>query len=1283
MVQKHLYLRFIAVLILLTTVCRWESNYNYSSLGASSIPIHIPIQINLPSGLSSLNSTPVTFGVPFPKGRLRDVNHLRLVDGFNHSIPFQSEITGYWYPDASIKWVRFDALVNPNHSLFLTDETTSDQSEAAPKLTVKQVNGKISVETGSARYILTRGISPIDEIWIGPNCVAAGKPGKGLYVTDQNGRVASASTTDETMTIESNGSIAATIRFEGNYATASGEILARHITRLEFFAGQSTANITHTLILTRNSNEIQFSDIGWELSVTPGSNPTANFGSDRNDWRQSQKYLLTQSTDAAFMIQDDHYFFAHNRNHFAISTVQNHKPRIAIEGSECGDWSALSGSKGGMLVSCTDAALQHPKEFYLERNRVTLHLFSNRNGDLLDFRAPALVKKWDLRQWYTASVPKSSQQDIELILKRVSNYDFNAAGWSKTHELLVVPLPPNATTAEMSQLAYKRSNPVYAMPDPNWIAQTEAIGSYHPRDANKFSIPEKAIEAGISKWQTNVTNWGDYGFVDYGMGPHLEYSGKYPNQIRYNNSTYTLRSDLWKLYARSGERKIREFAQTTNRSLLDACMSHWEVPGKPKGLFLQATGTDLPAGNANPGMLPFYWETAKAIHNASSSNLDAYFLDYYLTGSRRTKEVMQEYASAVLQKWNLNQVHTDERPLMLLRMLSQLYGFTGNQEFRRMANATMDILSRPDSQLGIIQPRKMFQTELENTTYKLDADVRALIDSYQILGDQRYLEAAKRVARYDWTNFFGAFPLFYCNPTGVAGDFLYNETHDLRYRQGLTIQLRYLASTYDNVKQTIEGISSVEKTTFLFEGVPLAEKNALENASDTKHHASWIGFDDMGDSTAIVIRKTGNNPINIDVWQCKDLWLSSAQNPTVHLSKWIASDGYQHSSIALPKSAATGDYLIGSKWYGQHLAIADAAIPMVVYAPGYWRPYPSQTPSVRYYFKVPVAAIKPTIVFEGSAQLITPSGTLYRNGEVLHGEIELSAGVSGLWSFCPVNNQLIRVKNIPPFFAAESPENYFEPSIAGQSNHLLDTQSRTGFSIDNRTFHFISNEKSPSNDGSMYLPGSTGTIEFWYRPNQSTSSEKANALTICSIRAANGKQIGYLRYQNAPNSTNSQADQTASHTLEGSFDTDGLSGKKPLRAWRRVLLQPNEWTHIAWVWGYRNGIIPRTPGYNRVPADSVMVMELYINGKLGQTSSYTWLKNRLIDIPTQFDLPKLEASIDELRISDTQRYTVDFQPLKHDQRLKVDTHTRALFHFDGNTNGESYYSKSPLHAEMK
>ncbi len=343
----------------------------------------------------------------------------------------------------------------------------------------------------------------------------------------------------------------------------------------------------------------------------------------------------------------------------------------------------------------------------------------------------------------------------------------------------------------------------------------------HPRDPARFPFAEKLIEAWLDAWRGRIDTWGEFGFVDYFAGPHLDYRGKYARPYRYGPYTYTLRPDLWLVYARSGARRAREFAARTNRAYADNVFAHWDAGGKIRGLYVRAAGGDTERGD-NKFSLPFYWGDGPALTVSSSSDLNNLVWDYYLTGYRRARDQVLEFAQGIERYWTPERARGAWRPLMLMRLLAQAYAFTWNPKLRAMAEATTDAFTDPECDIGLTKDRPY-----HSTTYKTQVDIAALLDGWELLGSPRCRELSLKVAQYWWGNLLGKWPLFYTNPQGRIGSFLYRETGDPAYAEGLRIQLRQAATIIARHAASLtggHGEVSAEKCTFVFQGIPYAEQ---------------------------------------------------------------------------------------------------------------------------------------------------------------------------------------------------------------------------------------------------------------------------------------------------------------------------------------------------------------------------------------------------------------------------------------------------------------------------
>jgi len=396
--------------------------------------------------------------------------------------------------------------------------------------------------------------------------------------------------------------------------------------------------------------------------------------------------------------------------------------------------------------------------------------------------------------------------------------------------------------------------------------------------------------------------------------------------------------------------------------------------------------------------------------------------------------------------------------------------------------------------------------------------------------------------------------------------------------------------------------------------------------------------------------------------------------------------------VRVPKDAPEGAYEILPPGEGSIYAVAHGKFPMVLHAPGYWQPVP-QAPPVRWYFSVPKGSSQAQIFFEGATRLYDPMGKAWPEDQTLRGWIDLPTDRPGIWSFEPVEHRLVRVRNLPPFFAARDGANYFTPPIPWQREEsppppkklpastlfmpgALDTPGNQALHLaGGRAFVMDGGKPHPSGDGLQFLPFEQGTIEFFLKPDWSTFDLPDKAWkTLVTLDGAEPGHHWYLAYQKDPAATR----WSGSHVLACLFPTEGPANSFTMRSWRQTILSNQEWVHVAWVWGVR-----QAAGFHTEPGDRAVTTRIFVDGKGGRQRTYggeQWKGN----VPR--NMPKVLAimeSIDELRISDVQRYWGDFTPPARDRELQLDRNTRALFRFNGRLEGESFGHADVVPAEVK
>ncbi|MBT3376212.1 MAG: hypothetical protein HN742_28930 [Lentisphaerae bacterium] len=1237
----------------------------------------IAMKMDVPEDLDPALPYPVVLGVPFPAGALWDMSRTRVVDASGSPIPHQKEVTGLWAHEGSIKWMRFDALVTPSRGCFV--ELSAPSGDVAPDtpLRVEENGDEILVDTGASRYVLGSGPSPIRAVWLGQTEVAETADTRGLYVVDQRGRLARASSEGETVTIEARGPVTACVRLEGWYDTDDGQHLARHITRIECFAGQQAARVSHTLVLTEDTNDVWFKEAGWEFAVRPGTDASAVFNVDHRDLGRTTTIALPGNKASAHMLQDSHYHFNHGSNHFqVVSAVGGKQAPPLLEGEECGDYGILTGADAGLQLVCRNAALQHPKEFEVFSDRIVLKLFSGRAGQELDFRTETLVKKWDLATWYEQRTSNNMYANYYRTspLDALKNYKSNAAGWARTHSLLVAPLAGRQTDRATANAKLLRT-PVYVHTDPQWIYRTRAMGPNYPRDPERFPEIEQTLDAYIDWLKHASERWGEYGFVDYNGGPRFSYyekDGKLWPEMKRFNMTYALRANLWLVYARSGDRNVRELTAGTARGHADGKMSNWDSSVSRRGLIRSSAHRDL----------PFDWGEANMMQNGQTGCLNIHIWDYYLTGNRRAKDMLLDYAAAAKRRWTPAVLLHPTYPAFTLLRLAQAYAFTGDRDLRDLCAASMDLIEDGEADMRV---NKYAYTNADPRSKVCDI-IRAYIEGWELIGETRYHDVARALGDYYFHQSLLRAVDGYVPTMGRVGAFLYDDhPTDIIAENMFTQCLRVPALRGPDDTAAAPGNLNCAALTNFLTRIGSALHVVTDSNADREPCASWVAFNDAGGDVSVCIAKPEDEPVEllytapgpvsgerpVQPIEPKSLYGTSLYRITTHTGR---------GTVRLPKDMAGYAYRFSFSGSGSTAVFADRRVPLVIHAPGYWYPEPVQRPGMRWYFRLPPDTQDAQIFFEGAAKLITPSGEPFAQGDVLTGWVDLPADEPGLWSFQLQEYKLVRARNFPPFFAVRDPQSHFVPQIGWsrepravaatpppiETAYLpgaIRTKGNQALHLaGKRHFRIAPGAPRADGDGTQFLPYHEGTIEFFMKPLRWDSftlpDPTRKRLILGSFEGG-----GHLNIDHSVRGREKIMDGFL-HSVYHNTERD--QGAMMIRSHRpNSLFERNRWAHVACVWGHRGdvGYHPRRTKFGK----DVLTVRCYLNGKYlpSPANRHSGQNSKMKGFLQFLLLYASDTAIDELRISDMQRYTEDFTPPSRDQEFAIDSHTRVLCHFNG------------------
>jgi hypothetical protein len=161
--------------------------------GVPTSPVAVSVDLTVTERLGlDRRSEPVTMGVPFPRGALKEVRTLRLMRD-EKEVPAQFRILGRWLPQDSIRWVLVDVTTD-----LTADEVQSYALESGPgvkqratpaiPLRIQEDADGYTVSTGAAAFRLSKkAFSLFEEVKLQNGTIlvppTAGKPRFGARIT--------------------------------------------------------------------------------------------------------------------------------------------------------------------------------------------------------------------------------------------------------------------------------------------------------------------------------------------------------------------------------------------------------------------------------------------------------------------------------------------------------------------------------------------------------------------------------------------------------------------------------------------------------------------------------------------------------------------------------------------------------------------------------------------------------------------------------------------------------------------------------------------------------------------------------------------------------------------------------------------------------------------------------------------------------------------------------------------------------------------------------------------
>ncbi len=1020
---------------------------------APSVGARIPLIF--PSGIPSTpGGYPVELGIPIPRGLVRSVEEIRLVDAEGKAHPAQLTIRARWghEADAPIRWlgVAFTAPELPawwperKETPFYIEvgKPSATPPQAKAQLRIQQSEKGLSISTGPLEATINaQHFNLLENVRLnGRPALEQGGSG-GAYLIDHEGATYRAANDREVkLVIEEEGPERVVIRAEGWYVKegTTGEHqsyqlptdrLCRFITRLEFTAGQTSVRVQHTWINTSDSYTVFFKDLGLSLHH-PGA--VARFGVEG-----AAPLRAEVGPEGVSLLQ-------HLPDRFDLR--RGGTGPLLAEGKRSSGTVLLSGSDGSRLLAVghRETWQRFPKEIEALPGELRFHIWPRHGREHPEINPTAperLHQHWSLHQGKLLDF-RIPWENLFAVFKLTDNpktgiyapggtaaggVHSSAMGIAITSELLLHFGESEADAWKEADAFQRRP---LALPHPDWVAASGVLGPFHPYAPEKYPTLEAAArQALVALWQRQEDT-GEFGMFIYRGWHHGSWFKKgfwFPYRL-YSAGHHQEPYLPWLYLLRSGDPIWAEMGLATIRHMTDFCLIHHADASYPHLEFHFRQGRVLGSTRHTNGFVYWGGDHATLAHLTSYGGI---LLAHYLTGDPRLRD------SVLLWQQSLLEDRANPEAARAIRFgpgrdnnnslgeLLELYQFTHDPRLLALIQPRVDIMKDHQRTWGFSAASTLpyrRHPEMEQRLLEAAETRRAggKADPYVVFGGYNKAETFAQAARLD--------------PSRALIHDAASELH----RQ----QLPRLAHSFAHPGENTPAAWLLPDN-FLY--LPFIMQVAADAGAAPLLENPFlplnIGIKPKRPARVIFRKEAGEDrPITLTFARAgtpREMALT-----VVHESGEVVYKGRlpakSHASVILPPDGRAGDYLLFLDVDGNDALFTPVSdLPKEVYPADYWL-YPTGS-SGRFYLG---AANRPEERlglgrFKGSAQIHTMDGRELASYDGLHTveeatPLETPLPEGGAW--LTTRTRSLTVNETPgaaePLILSRSPEAFFTPGPA-------------------------------------------------------------------------------------------------------------------------------------------------------------------------------------------------------------------------------------------------------------
>ena len=631
------------------------------TLGGTLVELRVADHAGVPR-----RSEPITSGIPFPRGLVKDAADLRLVDEGGKVVPAAFTAINRWPQDGSVRVALLDTQLDvPARGTRLLKVLTDGRAAEPPaRIRVEKDDSTITVITGPLKFTVRRkGFRLFEGAWLdesgdgrfdeGHRVLAPSR--EGLAMTVAGLRYTSARDLGSTVAVEEQNPMRVTLVARGKLTAEGGRTGYDYIVRIHAYAGSSRLKVVPTVIKKYGDpRDLKhfISDLALDLQLA-GKGPF--------------DYALGGEDEPAtgtLQPKESAWVLVENSDRWVFGGAAKGSGRCKSTKPLTLGWADLAGPQGGVALGIYRFWQNFPKAIEVRGDgTIDVGLYPRRLGKDLQF----------------------------------------FTGMARTHEILFLFHSPRSRRVEDVQAVFVGfQRPLFATAPPEWYCRSGVFGSIAPVGAKLVDGATEAFErfdrriAGYfrrlmtvhqDRWRKRGITMDAYGWLAYGdtlhwVWHHPKTEGT-PWDIAWDSNYYDLPHLACLYFARTGRREFFDFFVDHTWHLMDIDVVHWH-PKFPLG----GASRRCPATN-HVGFDPP--EHTYPIINVDFSHhkSESLFERYWLLGDRWSEEVAMELLGRAFRSNNADYGGT-RKPGHQIITLVEGYWHTGQRKYLQRARKVID-----------------------------------------------------------------------------------------------------------------------------------------------------------------------------------------------------------------------------------------------------------------------------------------------------------------------------------------------------------------------------------------------------------------------------------------------------------------------------------------------------------------------------------------------------------------------------------------------------------------